>query len=260
MTDVFATFYTNGEKDSSGNTICIQHMLPDLDCLMDFMHTALSTASIPSGVLRYCLDEAGKEWLFQAEELPNPKRVRLPVPAQRQSSMMQQAFRVLAEYAAGGSDVARLDDLEGFEDQGAAFKDHDGHVLKHSNMYRAHIHNHTNAANGHQPLNRTQAPAAKGHERHPSCLLNHSCRLQSGGGVPEEGFGGQPKGWILCQMLPLQLLKMMSSTNGTRTSMKPDRKRSICRFSKMGAACAQQHDPDLYCNSKLYILDQQLCS
>lgn len=111
MVDVFAAFYTEGSKDNSGNTICIQHMFPGRTELFAYIRNALSSTSIPPNVLRYCKDGLGEEKLVLAEELPNPKRIRLPVPQQHRSSYWQEAMRVLAQHAAGGSDIACLDDL-----------------------------------------------------------------------------------------------------------------------------------------------------
>lgn len=133
MTDVFAAFYTDGSQDGSGRTICIQHMFTGRAELFAFMRNALSATSIPANVMRYCPDDKGREQLILAEELPNPKRIRLPVPQQQHKSLWQDAMRVLAQHATGGSDIACLDDLEGFEDQDALGIN--GLAHKHSMMY-----------------------------------------------------------------------------------------------------------------------------
>lgn len=52
MRDVFSAFYTQGVKDGSGRTVCIQHMFADAPSLFAFMSEALSSAAIPKNVLR----------------------------------------------------------------------------------------------------------------------------------------------------------------------------------------------------------------
>jgi hypothetical protein len=110
---VFAAFYTQGQRDGSGRTICIQHMFPDLDSLTTLMHDAL--CSVPSDVLKFRrLDGGGGCELVLAAELPSPKRVRLPVSQRPRRDSTQAATHELAQHAAGGCDVGRLDGLQAF--------------------------------------------------------------------------------------------------------------------------------------------------
>lgn len=127
MEHVFAAFYTRGQKDNCGNTVCIQHLFPGSKQLFEFMHNTLNT--IPANVLRF---QASGD-LALAEELPEPKRVRLPVPRQQHSLLWRDAMRVLVQHAACDPDVANLEDLNAFEDQDPS--DMGGLAHKHSMMY-----------------------------------------------------------------------------------------------------------------------------
>lgn len=113
MQAVFTAFYTDGEQDSSTkSTLCIQHTFSSLGSLTNFMHTAL--ASVPKKALGW--DEITNKFV-QCPEVANPVRVRLPVPRHSSQRMWKAAMAVLAEHAAGGSDVGRLVDLAAFSDQ-----------------------------------------------------------------------------------------------------------------------------------------------
>ena len=114
MKNVFMAFYTQGQKDARGWTVCIQHMFPDLEQLTLFMRNALM--AVPSDALVF-KRAASSSTLVIPSELPSPKRVRLPVPQQSSQHLMQAAMRMLAEHEAGGSDVGRIDDLAAFGDQ-----------------------------------------------------------------------------------------------------------------------------------------------
>jgi len=119
MQVVFAAFYTEGEQDPYTKfTLCIQHTFSSLHSLTTFMHEALD--SVPKKALRW--DVISNKFV-PCSEVPNPRRVRLPVPSSSQLSsqrLWKAAMAALAEHAAGGSDVARLEDQL---DDWAAFQD-----------------------------------------------------------------------------------------------------------------------------------------
>jgi hypothetical protein len=112
MQHVFAAFYTDGQQDPSKRTLCIQHLFSSLDSLTSFMRVAL--ASVPAQALRW---STANDTFVVPPELPNPRRVRLPIPKRSSERLYKAAMAVLAEHAAGGSDVGRLDDLAAFSDQ-----------------------------------------------------------------------------------------------------------------------------------------------
>lgn len=92
----------------------------------------MATAISPT-MLRFDIDAAGNELFVSPAELPNPKRIRLPVPAHHSRGLWRDAMRVLAQHAAGEDDYANLDDLKAFDDQ----KQQDTYGLqdKHNRIY-----------------------------------------------------------------------------------------------------------------------------
>jgi len=125
MTRVFAAFYTEGQKDPRGWTLCIQRVFADLEQLTTFMHDALMAVPSDALILKRA---AASTTLPIPKELPNPKRVRLPVPQHSAKHLMQDAMRILAEHAAGGSDVGRIDDFAAFDDEVGCYDDPAKHM------------------------------------------------------------------------------------------------------------------------------------
>lgn len=68
-------YYTDGQKTADGNTIVYEHLFPTADDLATWLGQALSAQSVPQHLLRFRGDQ-----FVTVTDLPNPKRIRLPVP------------------------------------------------------------------------------------------------------------------------------------------------------------------------------------
>eukprot|EP00195_Chlamydomonas_chlamydogama_P016061 CAMPEP_0202891048 /NCGR_PEP_ID=MMETSP1392-20130828/1236_1 /ASSEMBLY_ACC=CAM_ASM_000868 /TAXON_ID=225041 /ORGANISM="Chlamydomonas chlamydogama, Strain SAG 11-48b" /LENGTH=407 /DNA_ID=CAMNT_0049574713 /DNA_START=373 /DNA_END=1596 /DNA_ORIENTATION=- len=107
MDKVAVAYYTSGQRLPNGMTVITERVFSHVDGMMAFLHSALSSESIASNVLR----PRGDDFVIP-EELPNPKRVKLPVPAR--ASNAAEVRQLLAALAGDdGDDIANLRDVEG---------------------------------------------------------------------------------------------------------------------------------------------------
>jgi hypothetical protein len=104
-------FYCTGFQPGTGRRLCVQHAFKTRDDLGLFLHTALR--SVPQDALSF---RGGN--MTSVLELQDPPRKLLLQDREPSQQSWKAAMAVLATHAAGGSDVARLDDLAAFGDQG----------------------------------------------------------------------------------------------------------------------------------------------
>lgn len=102
-----AAYYTDGQKTVDGNTIVYEHLFPSADDLATWLGEALSAQSVPPDLLRFRGDE-----LVTVTDLPNPKRIRLPVPT-REAATNEHILSLLSGMMMP-CDVACHADLEPF--------------------------------------------------------------------------------------------------------------------------------------------------
>lgn len=106
-----AAFYCRGPEPGTGRRVCVQHVFKTLSDLCQFLQTALH--SVPLDALKFHGDT-----MVSVPQLQDPVRKLLLPPTEPSLGSWKTAMAVLATHAAGGSDVARLDDLAAFGDQG----------------------------------------------------------------------------------------------------------------------------------------------
>lgn len=104
-------FYCTGFEPGTGRQLCVQHTFKTRDDLGLFLHTALT--SVPQDALLFRTGD-----MTSVLELQNPPRKLLLQDRKPSQQSWKAAVAILATHAAGGSDVARLDDLDAFGDQG----------------------------------------------------------------------------------------------------------------------------------------------
>jgi hypothetical protein len=104
-------FYCTGFQPGTRRLLCVQHGFKTRDDLCFFLHRALS--SVPQDALLF---RGGN--MTSVLELQDPPRKLLLQDREPSQQSWKAAMAILAMHAAGGSDVARLDDLDAFDDQG----------------------------------------------------------------------------------------------------------------------------------------------
>lgn len=104
-------FYCTGLQPGTGCRLCVQHAFGSREELGGFLATALR--SVPQDALSF----RGGD-MTSVVELQDPPRKLLLQCSKPSEQSWKAAMAVLATHAAGGSDVARLDDLAAFGDQG----------------------------------------------------------------------------------------------------------------------------------------------
>lgn len=108
MRKAAVAYYTNGQRRVDSCCVVYEHFFPSCSAMCQWLRAALSAESVAPNVLRF----EGDHVVLPAE-LPNPKRVRVPVPAPPPLRPGELA-KMLAGVLAGGDDddVACMRDVE----------------------------------------------------------------------------------------------------------------------------------------------------
>ena len=104
MKDVGVAYYTTGQTTKEGWTVITERVFASAKAMMHFLGSAMR--SIEPNVLR--IDDTGNFHL--PDILPQPKRMRLPVPTPSESTVLQRLGQV--QQALEPSDIANLADLD----------------------------------------------------------------------------------------------------------------------------------------------------
>lgn len=113
MEKTAVAYYTAGQqRGSNGATICKEHIFSSPEAMLRWLGRALSAESVSSEVLRLVGDE-----VKIPDTLPNPKRVRLPVPKPMRGRIAD-VHTIMARLLGEDNDIACLRDVESMcEDQ-----------------------------------------------------------------------------------------------------------------------------------------------
>ena len=104
MEDVGVAYYTTGQTTKDGWTVITERVFASAKAMMQFLGSAMR--SIKPDVLR--IDDSGNFNL--PDILPEPKRMRLPVPAPSHTTVLQRLN--LVQQTQAGSDIGNLADFD----------------------------------------------------------------------------------------------------------------------------------------------------
>mmetsp|Transcript_6780 Transcript_6780/g.14990 ORF Transcript_6780/g.14990 Transcript_6780/m.14990 type:complete len:383 (-) Transcript_6780:396-1544(-) len=107
MSTAAVAYYTAGQRRQDGTAICYEHFFRNADAMMMWLSRALATSSVPADVMQF--SDTGV--LVMPDELPNPKRIRLPMPPNTHAHTVG-LRSLLPGLFDQGSDVACLRDVE----------------------------------------------------------------------------------------------------------------------------------------------------